>query len=364
MKRLLTAALLMLVVSPIAAHKASDSFLYWSVDDDRGRLDLSLRDLHQRLDLDRDDDGRITWPEVEDRRAAINGLVSRGLSVSGAGGDCVLATRITGISRHSDGAYVALRLLPACGAAGHASRLSYRLFFADDRLHRALVTVERAGQGSSTVLRPDQRSLTLQPVGMADTFRAFFSQGVIHLWLGLDHVLFLLALLLPSVVYRWRGHWWARRDAGAAIREVAGIVTAFTLAHSLTLAVSALGLFSLPSRLVETLIALSIVLAAVNVFRPLFGGRRYLMGLVFGLVHGFGFAGVLGELISPGVSRLVALGAFNLGVEVAQLAIVIVTVPLLFAIRRAPLYQRLLLPAGTSAIALLGLFWAGQRALF
>lgn len=361
---MLVAVTLALMASAAMAHKASDSFLYWSPGDERGRLDLSLRDLHQRLDLDLDNDGRVTWPEVKDRRQAINELVSRGVEVAGVAGDCALDTWLTGISRHSDGAYAALGLIPACGAGSGASQLTYRLFFDDDRLHRALVTVEGVDTGTSTVLGPENPVLKLRPVSMAESAAAFFRQGLIHLWLGLDHVLFLLALLLPSVVYRWRGHWWARREVGVAVREVAGIVTAFTLAHSLTLAISALGVFSLPSRLVETLIALSIVLAAVNVFRPVLGGRRYLIGFAFGLVHGFGFAGVLGDLIGPGVSRLVALAAFNLGVEVAQLTIVIVTVPLLFAIRRAPFYQRLVLPAGASAIGLLGLFWAGQRALF
>lgn len=364
MKTFLAVALLVLASTPVLAHKASDSFLFWSVDDEVGRLDLSLRDLHERLDLDMDDDGQVTWAEVRERRRAIQRQLSNGMEVSGAAGTCSLESRLDGISRHGDGAYLALGLIPACDAGTQPSRLDYRLFFDDDRLHRALVTVERNGEQSSTVLGPETATLTLRPVTLTESARAFFAQGAMHLWLGLDHVLFLLALLLPSVVYRWRGHWRVRRETGVAVREVAGIVTAFTLGHSLTLAISALGLVSLPSRLVETLIALSIVVAGINVFRPLLGGRRYLMGMAFGLVHGFGFAGVLADMIGPGVSRLVALAAFNLGVEVAQLAIVVVVVPALFAIRRTPFYQRLVLPAGASGIALLGLFWAGQRAFF
>ena len=111
------------------------------------------------------------------------------------------------------------------------------------------------------------------------------------------------------------------------------VVTAFTVAHSITLSLAALGVISLPSRLVESAIAASVVLAALNNVCPVVYGGRWIIAFCFGLIHGFGFASVLTDLGLPQDSLLLALVAFNLGVELGQLAIVAVFLPIAYALR-------------------------------
>jgi hypothetical protein len=144
---------------------------------------------------------------------------------------------------------------------------------------------------------------------------------------------------------------------------VVKVVTAFTLAHSITLSLAALEALVLPSRLVESTIALSVILAALNNVRPVVEERRWLMAFIFGLVHGFGFASVLTELGLPRDALLLALVGFNLGVEAGQLVIVSAFLPLAFLLRATPLYRRGVMTGGSLSIALVAAIWLGERAL-
>jgi hypothetical protein len=182
-----------------------------------------------------------------------------------------------------------------------------------------------------------------------------------HIALGTDHLLFLLSLLLPAVLRRSGGRWEPERALRAAGAGVLRVVTAFTLAHSLTLSLAALGVLRLPSRLVETAIAASVVLAAANNLWPCVGGRRWLAAFGFGLVHGLGFASVLAGLGLPRTALVASLLAFNLGVELGQLAFVAALWPIVWRLRRWPGYPRVVLAGGSVAIALLASLWLVER---
>ena len=143
---------------------------------------------------------------------------------------------------------------------------------------------------------------------------------------------------------------------------LAGIITAFTVAHSITLALAALDIVSLPIAWVETVIALSIGLAALNVAWPIFGHKTWKLAFGFGLVHGFGFASALGDLTS-GISGLaVALAGFNLGVELGQLALLVVGFPVLVYLGKNRMYQKGAVPVMLAGIGAISLFWVVQRA--
>jgi hypothetical protein len=143
---------------------------------------------------------------------------------------------------------------------------------------------------------------------------------------------------------------------------VVKVVTAFTLAHSFTLSLAALQVISLPSRLVESAIAASVVLAALNNLRGTIESRRWVLAFVFGLIHGFGFASVLTDLGLPQQALVLALVGFNVGVEVGQLAIVAVFLPLAFTLRGTRFYRVGVLKAGSLMVALLAGWWFVQRA--
>ena len=139
------------------------------------------------------------------------------------------------------------------------------------------------------------------------------------------------------------------------------MVTAFTIAHSITLTLAALSIVVLPSRLVESGIALSVVLAAINNIFPVVANGRWLAAFGFGLLHGFGFAGALHDLGLPAGSLALSLAGFNLGVEAGQLAIVLLFLPLAFALRSTWTYRRLVLGGGSIAIATIASVWLVER---
>jgi hypothetical protein len=372
---LLAALLLLLLAGAAAAHKPSDSYLSLQVDGSTvtGRWDIALRDLDLVLGLDADGDGRITWGELRARHADIAALAGAGLSLQADGQPCTLAVGTQQVDEHSDGAYSVLPLTVRCPRAPAVLALDYRLFADIDPQHRGLLNLA-AGAGTRAAILGPQAPLqrfTLAEVSLWRQFVDYAADGVWHIWIGFDHILFLLSLLLPAVGT------WAARSLGpgggrpawqpvprlsVATWEVLRIVTAFTLAHSITLSLATLGWVALPSRLVESTIAASVVLAALNNVWPLFQGRRWAVAFGFGLVHGFGFASVLADLGLPRDALALALVGFNLGVEAGQLAIVAAFLPLAFALRRSAFYRRVVLWGGSLAIAALAAVWFVERA--
>jgi hypothetical protein len=157
------------------------------------------------------------------------------------------------------------------------------------------------------------------------------------------------------------GQWQASPRFTPVFWDVLKVVTSFTVAHSITLSLAALEVISLPSRLVESTIALSVVLAALNNVRPVIAEKRWMMAFLFGLVHGFGFASVLADLGLPRDALLLALVGFNLGVEAGQLAIVAAFLPLAYALRSTNFYRRGVMTGGSLLIALIALVWMLER---
>ncbi len=193
---------------------------------------------------------------------------------------------------------------------------------------------------------------------------SFIREGVHHIVTGYDHLLFLLCLLLPAVLWRSPGppaRWQAVAGWRQALGPVAKTVTLFTLAHSVTLALAALGWVRLAPSVVEPAIAATIMLAAVDNLRPLLLRWRGAVTFGFGLIHGFGFAGVLGELQLPAAQFGWALFQFNLGLELGQLVLVATVVPLLFMLRHRRAYVPLVLRAGSVGALALAALWLVER---
>lgn len=348
--RLLLALALVLHAALAAAHKPSDSYLTLDVGDVvRGRWDIAVRDLEHAIGLDADGDGAITWAELRAKHADIAAYALSRLSVSG----CTLQPGPQLVERHSDGAYTVLQFSADCSAMPPTElELRYTLFADVDTTHRGLVRAQIGRQTVTGVLGPDHPTLVLRAEGRSG-FLDYGREGAWHIWIGFDHLLFLLSLLLPAVL--------AVRRFAPAFWDVFKVVTAFTVAHSITLALAALGVVSLPSRLVESAIALSVILAALNNLWPMVERRRWLVAFAFGLLHGFGFATVLAELGLPRESLVAALLGFNLGVELGQLAIVAAFLPLAFAARDTWFYRRMIFVGGSVAIALIAALWMVER---
>ncbi len=359
-------ALLLLGPVPAHAHKPSDSYLTLRAERDRiaGQWDIALRDLEYAIGLDADGDGAITWGELRAGHAAIERYAFARLKVTHAGEECRKRAVDQLVDNHSDGAYAVLVFEVECAAAGDAGvELEYSLFFDLDPTHRGLLRWEAAGRSTTAVLGPENAKFLLaaKPASPLAQFLSYGKEGVWHIWIGIDHMLFLISLLLPAVYVSERRGWAPVERFMPAFWDVAKVVTAFTVAHSITLSLAALSIIGLPTRLTETAIAFSVLLAALNNIRPVVHGRRWMVAFAFGLIHGFGFASVLADLGLPQGALLLALVGFNLGVEVGQLAIVGVLVPLAYAVRRSRFYLRFIFVPGSAVIAMIALGWMIER---
>ncbi|HCK82497.1 MAG TPA: HupE/UreJ family protein [Candidatus Competibacter sp.] len=366
---LLLAVLLVLLLglAPTAfAHKPSDSYLSLTPRENgwRARWDIALRDLEYAVGLDQNGDGAITWGELQARQGAVLQYALAHLTLHAGETLCAEHPGALRVVEHGDGAYAVLDFSVDCTTVG-AQTLDYQLLFELDPSHRGLLRVDAPTGTETVVLSPEQRQrlLNVGPASGWQQFASYWKEGVWHIWIGFDHILFLLALLLPAVLWWDNGRWRPATMLRAVLVDTAAIVTAFTLAHSLTLTLAVLGLVDLPGRLVESTIALTVVLAALNNLFPVVTARRWLLAFGLGLIHGFGFAGVLRELGLPDGALALALAGFNLGVETGQLAIVAAVLPLAFALRQTWAYRRLALPVGSALVALLALIWCLERGL-
>ena len=250
-----------------------------------------------------------------------------------------------------------------CAKPLSAVELNYSLLFDVDPQHKGLLRLEYQGTTRTAIFSPDKakQHFELAELSLLRQFLDYTREGVWHIWIGFDHILFLLSLLLPAVLYRSKKHWEAVPGFRPALWDVLKIVTAFTLAHSITLSLATLGVVTLPSRFVESAIAASVVLSALNNVFPVIEGRRWIVAFAFGLIHGFGFASVLADLGLPQDALLLALVGFNLGVEGGQLAIVSAFLPLAFYLRKTLFYRRAVLFAGSICIMLLASVWLIER---
>ena len=208
----------------------------------------------------------------------------------------------------------------------------------------------------------ERQELRLDGLPWQDVMSAFIKHGVWHIWIGFDHILFIISLLLPSVMILRAGAWEPVGNFKSALLFVIKVITLFTVAHSVTLSLSALGIVKLPVRLVEAVIAVSIIVVALNNIFPIFNRRIWWVVFGFGLFHGLGFANVLAPLGAERSSLLTALIGFNVGVELGQLAIILALFPLLFMIRNWKSYQFQILGLGSIAMIAISSFWFVERA--
>ena len=362
------------------AHSASTTFLHLTEADGRlsARLELPLRDVDEVLGLDADDDGRLTWGELRHRSGDVERWVASNWGVTAGGHPVEFQSAALQVTQHADEGYVVLHFTAVAPERAVPLRLGYQILGREDPDHRCLVRWSPAGVSDDRariplVLVPGRGDLELTrsesgPAGWG----GFLREGVHHIWTGYDHLLFLLVLLLPGVLRQTSDGWEAVPTFRESAVAVLKVVTAFTVAHSITLALAALEMVRLPSRWVESAIAASILIAAVGNLVPTgaggaSGGARrrwsaWKLAFVFGLIHGFGFAGVLGEL---GLRRGDVAGpllGFNAGVELGQLAVVAVFLPLAFWGRTTRAYRQWVLPAGSVLIAVMAGGWLVDRA--
>ncbi|MEA2078983.1 MAG: HupE/UreJ family protein [Pseudomonadota bacterium] len=365
----LVACLLLLYLPVASAHKPSDSYLVLQMGGEimKGQWDIALRDLEYALGIDTDNNREITWGELRSSHDRIADYAFSRLMVrSSSDNPCILTPmNQLMVDRHSDGAYAVLRFILDCPGTSDVHSLDYDLFFDLDPSHRGLLRIDYPSTVQTAVLSPDRPRIELDPItrSSARQFAEYWWEGIVHIAIGYDHILFLLTLLLPAALWRQNGRWRGLDSFRSVLSEAAAIVTAFTIAHSITLSAAASGSIVVPSRWVESAIAATVLLVALNNLYPLASGRRWLLAFCLGLIHGFGFASVLRDLGLPSETLMLALLGFNLGVETGQLAMVAAFLPIAFLFRGTPFYHRIVVPFGSATVAAVAMLWMLQRSI-
>ncbi|MDP5131060.1 MAG: HupE/UreJ family protein [Paraglaciecola sp.] len=333
-----------------------------------GELQLRWFDLELVIGLDANTDGELSWAEVDARSTEIKGFVKQHLAILSAGNNCdLLLENDIQTDMHFDEGYLVLYFSSNCGLSVEDSQVAaltvqYSAIFTQDADHKLLINADLFQRKYSGVIDAQNQRYLIEPESnpLVSIISTYIYQGVLHIFKGTDHILFLCALLLTCVLQRVNHQWQAKPQVKQVLKDTAWIITAFTVAHSLTLTATAMDIIVPSSRWVEFGIALSVMLTALNNIWPVVLRLGWIT-FAFGLLHGMGFAGVLGELGIDKDQKLLSVIAFNLGVELGQLLILAALLPILLYVGKRHWYQKYGLQASSAIIALIALQWCITR---
>ncbi len=367
-----------LLAGPALAHKGSDAYLdvrsanpsstAQSVSGLQYTLSVALRDLDVLLPVDADADGLVTWGEVTSVAPTVLATLQLTALLDGVDTSCGLQWFFDGLEKRGDGSYFRAVAHSPC-ASKDAPRFRYTLFRDQDATHRLIIT-GRVGTRDVLLTTSPQHtesvvlghSVSEPSRGPWTTLWAYFSLGLHHLLEGYDHLAFLLALVLPLRLNLRPKQ--STQEASAKVWwSLLGTITAFTIGHSITLMLTTLGWTQASPSWVEPVIALSIAVTALLNLYPLHWLRTEALALGFGLVHGFGFAGLLLEAAAPTGLLPWALAGFNLGVEAGQLLAVAGWVLLAQLVVRKPWYPTVVVRGGSVLLIFLALAWFVERVI-
>ena len=351
------------------AHEIGQSYLILNIQEEvfTGHIEITLVDLEKALKLDTDNDSKVSSDELESNIGTVHAYLSKRISIGNNNVPYTIKFTKHKVGNYKLGKYAIFSFVADnySGGIPEALEIEYSLIFDVDPNHRGLLFLDDAETTPHiTIFSPkrQKQTISLNLSSKLNVFLKFIAHGVWHIWIGIDHILFLIALILLSVVRREENQWIPVSTFRPAFINIVKIVSVFTVAHSITLSLAALRFVNLSPRMVESVIAASVVIAAVNNIFPFFLDRMWWVIFGFGLFHGFGFANVLSHLGLQEGSLALALFGFNVGVELGQIAIILVAFPLCFLIRRGQFYPKFVLNLGSAMITLVATKWFIERA--
>jgi hypothetical protein len=377
-------ALPMLGGSTASAHSGTQSYVYLEIFDDAiaGRVEYPIDDLNEVLGLDiAEDDVDQALEDFEIHRATVEAYTDQHLAlfpIDGAPGDWALEFGEATTLEESSGDYVILdfEVDQQFDPPPRQFNVTYDgIYEAKADRDAFLLIATDFGSGTfnneaNTLLRftpgDSNQQVDLDDSSFWKGVAGTIGLGAEHIQIGTDHILFILALVLPSALVFTRRTpdaertWEPSPSFVQSLWRILKVATMFTIAHSITLAIGGFEILELSPRLVETIIAISIAIAALHNIHPIWPNKEWVMAFAFGLFHGFGFAGLLTELGLDRSNRFVSLLGFNIGVEIGQAAIIVMVFPILFIMRRTRVFVPLMY-AGSVLLALVSLAWAAER---
>lgn len=344
------------------AHDPGLSAAELAVDEQSIKINLTFarRDIEQLVPLDLNQDNQVSSSELTGSLLPLEQLAEDSVEiVIGDQPQRIIVREI--VLDPSDALVFSLESLRYSGGSFH---FSVPVIPKMALGHRQFVTVVHNGKAVQAEILSATKTemvISLQPLQWWRQTIRFVWEGIWHIWIGFDHILFLVAMLLPAALMFINGAWQPREAYKPTFVQVVKIVSAFTVAHSITLSLSVFELIRLDAVLVESVIAASVIFAAANNVRPLIRKHLWIMSFGFGLIHGFGFASVLSDLGMPNAAKGQALLGFNFGVEIGQLAIIVAILPLVFIFRDQQVYRVLFLKFGSVGIAFIAAIWLVER---
>lgn len=386
MKKIISGFCLFLAIfssSVLSAHDLNASYIFLRIYETEGidgHFELNINEVNRIFNLNLSKD--VTVDEIAPHLDRIQNYLLQHSSFSSRLGKHPITFKEVDFRRIPLGSFLKLYFhLENTNLLPEALDVKYDAVFDMDSSHRGFLVVDfnwRAGIIENEAIvslyfTPDnpQDTLDLNNLSAWKGFMAMLRQGVWHIWIGFDHILFLIALILPSVLKRRKDDelkptrknffgWEPVMKFKPAFFYILKIITFFTIAHTITLTLATLQIVNIPARLVETLIAFSIGLAAFHNIKPIFKGKDWIIAFVFGLFHGFGFASVLGDLGLTNEFLTLSLLGFNVGVEVGQIIIIALIFPILFLLRRKRVYRGIFF-YGCIFLIIASLYWITER---
>ena len=306
---------LILGISQAQAHTASDSFLIITPQKSEILLqwDIALRDLEFALGLDSNLDSQLSSAEIKTAADNITNFALGHINISSNRQNCALTPETINIVEHNQQQYFSINSRSNCSTDSMLT-IDYQLFSDIDPTHRGLISYKSGNQIKNFIASVKNPVINIDMsnnTSLSNTLSVIYNfiiEGVWHIWIGLDHIIFLLTLLLPSVLLTQTTKR-TYKNSKQMLFNVIKLITCFTVAHSITLSLATLSIVTLPSRWIEVAIAASIIVVAINNIKPLVNHASLWLAFIFGLIHGFGFANVLSDLnikaaIATSIQRL------------------------------------------------------------
>lgn len=374
---LFTLAITLLGTNLAQAHAPQENYVWLNIEADRmtGRFEVNVKDVNSKLGIDVDAAGATRLEGMAVSADEIEAFLKANFSFSD--GDGEITYHFTESDEFEENGnflrynFETDRLPTSNILTVNNSIWITPEYLKDDRLHRSLLVVEHNvtadkefGLGNvALVFGPGKlvQEIDMDDPGSVLVWQDFFMQGILHIGIGLDHILFIVVLLLTTVVTINKGVWEPVSGFRSALWKTVKIVTIFTIAHSITLSLAALNLVNISPTIVESIIAASIIAVALNNIFPRFQSHAWVLIFTFGLFHGLGFASVMGDLQFRNILIERILIMFNVGVEVGQFVIVLVVFPILFAIRKKPWYRTVVVNSLSALAIVISVYWVGER---
>lgn len=365
------------LLSPaLSGHERGESYLFLEFLEDsiRGRVEIRASDLTEKLNIDVLHEGSISEQKLLATGPQAIAYIAQHLSIAPAEGEAYKIEFQTPKLFEPEGGWAQYEFTISAKPVPDFLDIEFTMLLEQDKMHRNLVITEKGVWPSedyemnmAMVYSSSNSEQTLDVVNppTVQTPMSMIWQGVLHIWIGIDHILFLVALALPIVLTKREDKWEPATGLWHTLLSLLKIVTVFTIAHSITLALASLEIIQLSSRLVESVIALSIALVALNNVLGRTVRASVLVTFLLGLFHGLGFASVMADLpfrIFELKEFLKIIVAFNVGVELGQLAILMVLFPIIYALRKSSLYRPVVLRGGSVVLILIAGYWFVERA--